>query len=47
MCLLPLSAIVVFVASEPTAKGRRKKMSEAMTQAAGGHNLRVTMAPSR
>ena len=45
-----MSAIVVFVASEPTAKGRRKKMSKAMTQAAGGHNVGVrmlTVAPSR
>jgi hypothetical protein len=36
-------AIVVFVASEPTERVRRKKMSKAMGQTTGGHNLRVTM----
>jgi hypothetical protein len=43
MCLLPESAIVVFVITKPTNKGRRKKMSKAMSEATGGHNLRVTM----
>ena len=38
-----LGAIVVFVASEPTEKVRRKKISKAMSQAIRGHNLRVTM----
>jgi hypothetical protein len=28
---------------KPTKKGRRKKMNKAMTQAIGGHNLRVTL----
>jgi hypothetical protein len=29
---------------EQTEKGRREKMSKAMGQTTGGHNLRVTMA---
>jgi hypothetical protein len=33
----------MFVASEPTEKVRRKKMSKAMSQTIRGHNLRVTM----
>jgi hypothetical protein len=28
---------------KPTKKGRRKKMNKAMSQAIGGHNLRVMM----
>jgi hypothetical protein len=28
---------------KPTKKGRRNKMNKAMSQAIGGHNLRVTM----
>jgi hypothetical protein len=43
MRLLPESAIVVFVIVKPTDKGRRKKMSKAMSEATGVHNSRVTM----